>query len=51
MQIINVKTKSIFVTIFTGSEYEDPDDPTVIAENELIGAAMQIGMCGRRNLQ
>jgi hypothetical protein len=29
-----------------GSEFEDPDDPTVIAENELLGAANSV----RKNL-
>lgn len=26
----------------TGSDWVDPDDPTVIAENELLGAAASI---------
>lgn len=38
---IRLKLKCAYV--IPGSEYEDPDDPTVIAENELLGAANSIG--------
>jgi talin len=33
---------------FVGSEYEDPDDPTVIAENELLGAANSIDAAAKK---
>ena len=32
----------------SGSEYEDPDDPTVIAENELLGAANSIDAAAKK---
>lgn len=31
-----------------GLDWEDPDDPTVIAENELIGAAKSIDAAARK---
>jgi len=31
-----------------GSDYEDPDDPTVIAENELLGAANSIDAAAKK---
>ena len=32
----------------SGLDWEDPDDPTVIAENELIGAANSIDAAARK---
>lgn len=34
--------------ITSGHDWEDPDDPTVIAENELIGAANSIDAAARK---
>lgn len=34
--------------IIPGHDWEDPDDPTVIAENELIGAANSIDAAARK---
>ena len=34
--------------VFVGNEYEDPDDPTVIAENELLGAANSIDAAAKK---
>ncbi|XP_021951847.1 talin-1 isoform X2 [Folsomia candida] len=34
--------------LMKGSEYEDPDDPTVIAENELLGAANSIDAAAKK---
>ena len=35
----------------TGSNYVDPDDPTVIAENELLGAAKSIEAAAKKLMQ
>lgn len=34
--------------IIPGHDWEDPDDPTVIAENELMGAANSIDAAARK---
>lgn len=34
--------------LISGHDWEDPDDPTVIAENELIGAANSIDAAARK---
>lgn len=34
--------------IIAGHDWEDPDDPTVIAENELMGAANSIDAAARK---
>ena len=34
--------------IISGHDWEDPDDPTVIAENELMGAANSIDAAARK---
>lgn len=36
------------VIISLGSDWEDPDDPTVIAENELLGAASSIDAAAKK---
>lgn len=33
---------------FIGSDWVDPDDPTVIAENELLGAAASIDAAAKK---
>lgn len=38
----------IIVYFFSGTDWEDPDDPTVIAENELLGAANSIEAAARK---
>lgn len=38
-----------FLTLFrVGSDWVDPDDPTVIAENELLGAAASIDAAAKK---
>lgn len=34
--------------LFIGSDWVDPEDPTVIAENELLGAAASIDAAARK---
>ena len=34
-----------------GSDFVDPDDPTVIAENELLGAAKSIEAAAKKLMQ
>ena len=34
--------------LIPGHDWEDPDDPTVIAENELMGAANSIDAAARK---
>lgn len=34
--------------LITGSDWVDPDDPTVIAENELLGAAASIDAAAKK---
>lgn len=41
-----VKRYNVF--IFSGSDWVDPDDPTVIAENELLGAAASIDAAAKK---
>lgn len=36
------------IHIVVGNEFEDPDDPTVIAENELLGAANSIDAAAKK---
>lgn len=36
------------VVYILGSNYVDPDDPTVIAENELLGAAKSIEAAAKK---
>lgn len=41
---------NVFV-LYTGSDFVDPDDPTVIAENELLGAAKSIEAAAKKLMQ
>lgn len=34
--------------MFSGSDWVDPEDPTVIAENELLGAAASIDAAAKK---
>lgn len=43
-----VAEKLMAVPMLSGHDWEDPDDPTVIAENELIGAANSIDAAARK---
>lgn len=43
-----VSEKLMALPMLSGHDWEDPDDPTVIAENELIGAANSIDAAARK---
>lgn len=48
---IHVKTRKFKLFIFLcglGTEWVDPEDPTVIAENELLGAAAAIEAAAKK---
>lgn len=36
------------IFVFIGTDWVDPDDPTVIAENELLGAAASIDAASKK---
>jgi len=40
--------KTIFLVFYLGTDWEDPEDPTVIAENELLGAASSIDAAAKK---
>lgn len=45
--MVNIIRLYIF-SILLGSDWVDPDDPTVIAENELLGAAASIDAAAKK---
>lgn len=38
----------VIIVIYVGSDWVDPEDPTVIAENELLGAAASIDAAAKK---
>jgi talin len=38
----------MLLSIVAGTDWVDPDDPTVIAENELLGAAASIDAAAKK---
>lgn len=49
--VFTIQQYSLFTTRFfflTGTEWVDPEDPTVIAENELLGAAAAIEAAAKK---
>lgn len=45
----NKKNVKILIIFFiSGSDWVDPEDPTVIAENELLGAAASIDAAAKK---
>lgn len=43
-----MRCKKLWITVFAGSNFEDPDDLAVIAENELLGAANSIDAAAKK---
>ena len=39
---------SLYTTLLKGADWVDPDDPMLIAENELLGAAESIDKAARK---
>lgn len=46
--VMYLRVFTFCVNIFSGSDWVDPDDPTVIAENELLGAAASIDAAAKK---
>lgn len=46
-----VSCLNIHALYITGTDLVDPDDPTVIAENELLGAAKSIEAAAKKLMQ
>lgn len=47
-QILKLISLASDIILLVGTDWVDPDDPTVIAENELLGAAASIDAAAKK---
>ena len=47
-QILKLISLASEIILLVGTDWVDPDDPTVIAENELLGAAASIDAAAKK---